>query len=100
MWNLTATEMAAAVRSGEHTAAEVVETHLERIAAVNPTVNAVTAVLGDSARAAAADIDRRRASGEPVGPLAGVPFTVKENIDIAGVATTHGIPHFLSLIHI
>lgn len=94
MWNLTATEMAAAVRSGEHTAAEVVETHLERIAAVNPTVNAVTAVLGDSARAAAADIDRRRASGEPVGPLAGVPFTVKENIDIAGVATTHGIPHF------
>ena len=94
MWNLTATEMAAAVRSGEHTAAEVVEAHLERIAAVNPTINAITAVLADSARASAADIDRRRASGEPVGSLVGVPFTVKENIDIAGAATTHGVPRF------
>ncbi|MEU3271250.1 amidase [Saccharomonospora sp. NPDC006951] len=94
MWNLTATEMAAAVRSGEHTAAEVIEAHLERIAIVNPAINAVTAVLADSARAAAADIDRRRAAGEPLGPLAGVPFTAKENIDIAGAATTHGVPRF------
>ncbi|MGP4014842.1 amidase [Saccharopolyspora sp. 5N708] len=91
---MTALQHAAAVRSGEISAVDLVEAHLERIAEVNPWVNAVTAVLGDNARATAADIDRRREAGEPLGPLAGVPFTVKENIDIAGVPTTHGVPRF------
>lgn len=94
MWKSHANELAAAVRTGEHSASDVVEAHLERIAELNPRVNAVTALLADSARAAAADIDRRRAAGERLGPLAGVPFTVKENIDIAGVPTTHGVPRF------
>ncbi|GAA2792865.1 amidase family protein [Saccharopolyspora taberi] len=91
---MRATEVASAVRSGRISAAEVVEAHLERIAAVNPAVNAVTALLAGSARSAAADLDRRRAAGEEPGPLAGVAFTVKENIDIAGVPTTHGVPRF------
>ncbi|QUH02361.1 indole acetimide hydrolase [Saccharopolyspora erythraea] len=94
MWKMQATELAAAVRSGEISAGEVIESHLERIAEANPKYNAITALLADSARAAAAGIDRRRAAGEPLGPLAGVPFTVKENIDIAGVPTTHGVPRF------
>lgn len=88
----TAAELAAAVASGDLTAREAVEAHLERIAAVNPAVNAVTTPLADRARAEAAQVDRRRAAGERLGPLAGVPFTVKENIHVAGTATTFGVP--------
>ncbi|MER7667019.1 amidase [Kitasatospora sp. NPDC096128] len=93
-WKLGATELAAAVARGELSAAEVVESHLERIAAVNPAVNAVTQLRADAVREAARETDRRRAAGEPLGPLAGVPFTVKENIRVAGLATTHGVPRF------
>lgn len=94
----TAAELAAAVASGDLTAQEAVEAHLERIAAVNPAVNAVTAPLADRARAEAAQVDRRRAAGEPLGPLAGVPFTVKENIHVAGTATTFGVPRLRDLV--
>ncbi|SDN01410.1 amidase [Allokutzneria albata] len=86
--------MAAAVRSGAVSAVEVIRTHLDRIAEVNPAVNAVTRTLEREALAAADRLDRRRAAGERLGELAGVPFTVKENIDVRGSATTHGVPHF------
>ncbi|MGV4926663.1 indole acetimide hydrolase (plasmid) [Streptomyces sp. BHT-5-2] len=91
---LEASELAKLLASGEVSAAETVEAHLERIAEVNPQVNAVTRLLEDSARQAARETDRRRAAGEQLGPLAGVPFTVKENIHVAGSATTHGVPYF------
>ncbi len=92
LWKHHATELGAAVVRGEVSAAEVVESHLERIAAVNPAANAITQLMADSAREAARATDRRRAAGEQLGPLAGVPFTVKENIHVAGWATTHGVP--------
>jgi amidase len=91
-WARPAGEQAEAVRAGEVSAAELVECQLRRIAAVGPAVNAVTRLLADEARAAAADLDRRRASGEPAGPLAGVCFTVKESIAVRGTPTTHGSP--------
>lgn len=94
LWKLSATELATAVGGGKVGAEEVVEAHLGRIAEVNASVNAVTSVLADGARTTAKEIDRRRARGESLGPLAGVPFTVKENIDVAGSATTHGVPAF------
>jgi amidase len=94
LWTLGTLEVAAAVSRGEVGAVEVVAAHLGRIAEVNPSINAVTNVLLDSAHEAAKETDRRRARGEPLGPLAGVPFTVKENIDVAGSATTHGVPAF------
>ena len=94
MWKLTAHELASGVRDGAFTATDVVEAHLERIAGTNPEINAITRLLADRARTAAVETDRRRAAGEPLGPLAGVPFTVKENIDIGGVPTTHGVPRF------
>ena len=90
-WNRSALELAALVARGEVSALEVVDDHFRRIAAVNPSVNAITNVLSDSARQAARETDRRRAAGEALGPLAGVPFTVKENLDVAGSATTHGL---------
>lgn len=94
LWRRTAGELGAAVGRGEVSAVEVVESHLARIAAVNPTVNAVTRSLAGSALAEASALDARRAAGERLGPLAGVPFTVKENLDIAGVPTTHGLARF------
>ncbi|MGK5632560.1 amidase [Streptomyces sp. URMC 123] len=92
LWRRNATELGAAVARGEVDAAEVVESHLERVAATNPAVNAVTQLMADAARRAARELDRRRARGEALGPLAGVPFTVKENIHVAGWPTTHGVP--------
>lgn len=84
-------ELAQAIADGEVTSAEVVQAHLSRIEEINPALNAVTVVLADEARAAAVEIDRALAAGERLGPLAGVPFTVKENIDVAGSATTWGV---------
>ena len=89
---LSAAEIADAVRSGRLSAAEVVQAHLKRIAEVNPAVNAVTVVLAEQALEAAAGIDAQIARGEQVGPLAGVPISVKENIDCVGSATTSGMP--------
>ncbi len=82
--------LAADVRSGRRSAAEVVDAHLARIDARNPRLNALTVVFGDRARRAADELDRRLAAGDDPGPLAGVPFTVKENIDLTWSATTEG----------
>ena len=70
-------------REGAVSSREVVDAHLERIEAVNGHLNAVVLVLADEARAAA---DAADAATDRSGPLHGVPFTVKENIDVAGHA--------------
>mgnify|MGYP003330512043 CR=1 FL=1 len=87
----SATELAGLIRTRKVSSVEVVDAHLERIDEQNPTVNAVTATLADSARSAAAAVDRAVAVGEAVGPLAGVPFSIKENIDVAGTPTTQAV---------
>src|SRR6201997_2278046 len=92
IWQLSATELAQRIARRKLSSAEVVDAHLARIDAVNPAINAVVRVLADEARAAAGAADRRLAAGETVGPLHGVPFTVKENIDMAGLPTTWGVP--------
>jgi amidase len=92
LWRRGAGELATMIAKGEVSSAEVVESHLERIEAVNPALNALTQVLADEARAAAAAADRAVAAGEPLGPLHGVPFTVKQNVDQLGCATNWGLP--------
>jgi amidase len=84
--------LARMIRSRELSATELLEATLAQIDAVNPALNAIVKVLGDEARAEAAAADRKLAAGEKVGPLHGVPFTVKENIDMAGLPTTWGVP--------
>jgi amidase len=91
IWQLSATELAQRIADRQLSSAEVVNAHLARIEAVNPALNAVVRILADEARAAAALADNRLAAGEKVGPLHGVPFTVKENIDMAGLPTTWGV---------
>ncbi|MFD9355089.1 amidase [Streptomyces sp. NPDC060031] len=98
LWQMTAAAQAAAVRSGEVSAVELVESHLDRIATVNPQVNAVTQLLAERAREAAARTDRSRAAGGTPGSLAGVPFTVKETTAIEGVPTTFGVERFRDLV--
>lgn len=90
-WRMSAGQLAAAVRAKAISAREVIESHLARIAEVNPSVNAITVPLADDALAAADAADRALAAGDEVGPLHGVPMTVKENIDVAGSATTNGL---------
>ncbi|MEU9851735.1 amidase [Streptomyces sp. NPDC047974] len=98
LWRMSAAAQAEAVRGGEVSAVELVDSHLERIAEVNPRVNAVTQLLAERARDDAARTDRRRAAGETLGPLAGVPFTVKESTAIEGVPTTFGAERFRDLV--
>ena len=88
LWRLSASELARRIAAGEVSAREAVDSNLERIEAVNGHLNAAVVVLADEARAAADAADRAGSGG----PLHGVPFTVKENIDVAGTATTSGIP--------
>jgi aspartyl-tRNA(Asn)/glutamyl-tRNA(Gln) amidotransferase subunit A len=83
-----ARSLAAAVRSGERSAVDVVEEHLARIAEREPELLAFNLVTADAARAAAAAVDAAVASGEDPGPLAGVPVAVKDNLCTRGVPTT------------
>ncbi|MEM7272395.1 MAG: Asp-tRNA(Asn)/Glu-tRNA(Gln) amidotransferase subunit GatA [Actinomycetota bacterium] len=84
----TAVEVAAAVRSGDRTAAEVLDEHLARIDASDADVHAFNTVTADAARARAAEIDRAVAGGQDPGPLAGVPIALKDNMCTRGVPTT------------
>src|SRR5262252_9657145 len=85
-----ASEIAAAVVDGRTSASAVVRAALARIATDNPVLNAFTAVLEDRALAKARAIDAARLDGRPLGPLAGVPFAVKNLFDIAGLPTLAG----------
>src|SRR6516165_7961562 len=82
--------LAAVVASGRLTALEVVEATLARIRNRDPLLNCFTAVTDQRAIDRAHALDRARASGKPLGPLAGVPFAVKNLFDIAGLATLAG----------
>ncbi|MFE3956319.1 amidase [Nocardia sp. NPDC059091] len=92
LWRKGAGELARLIREGEVSSTEVVTAHLARIEAVNPELNAITVVLAEQALAAANQADRHIAAGADLGPLHGVPVTVKENVDVAGTATTQGVP--------
>jgi amidase len=94
LWTRSATALAAAIRAGEVTSREVIDACLRRVAEVNPAVNAATVVFEDRARRAAdeADAALRAGDGAGLGPLHGVPFSVKENIDLTWSATTNGLP--------
>lgn len=86
----TAPEITAAIAQGKATASATIETTLARIEALNPTLNAFTAITPDRARAKAKDIDYARSAGKALGPLAGVPFAVKNLFDVAGLTTLAG----------
>ena len=87
---LPASEIAQAIASKKISALAVTEAALARIAAHNPLLNAFTDVTADRARAKASAVDAAIAAGEKLGPLAGVPFAVKNLFDIEGLPTRAG----------
>ena len=88
-----ATEQLRLLETGKIGAAELLELYLERIDRFNPAYNLVVAFDRDRARASAHEIDRQRASGEPLGPLAGLPITIKDSFEVTGMPTTCGFEH-------
>jgi len=87
---VSARAIAEQVRSGARTARRVIDDCLARIEAKNERLNAFSDVLAEAARVEADAIDRRLAAGEAAGPLAGVPFAVKNLFDVAGLVTRAG----------
>jgi aspartyl-tRNA(Asn)/glutamyl-tRNA(Gln) amidotransferase subunit A len=88
-----ATKLAELIRTKEVSPVEVVQLHLDRIEAVDPKINAIVTVA-ESALEAAKAASKAVVAGDKLGPLHGVPFTVKDSIDTAGVATQRGSPIF------
>ncbi|GHJ13496.1 MULTISPECIES: Asp-tRNA(Asn)/Glu-tRNA(Gln) amidotransferase subunit GatA [unclassified Micromonospora] len=87
---LNAVDLAGLVANGDASAVEVTRAHLDRIGAVDDRVHAFLHVDSDGALAAARAVDERRAAGEELGPLAGVPVAVKDVLTTKGVPTTVG----------
>lgn len=90
LWEMTAQQLAATIAVADCSASEALESVLARTAQINPRLNALPIVLTESARRAAQAADRHKACGHPLGPLHGVPVTIKNNQDIAGQSTTEG----------
>ncbi|MGD2008522.1 MAG: amidase [Cellvibrionales bacterium] len=90
LWSLSAVATAEGIRSGTFSSREVVQACLERIEALNPTVNALTEIRPDAALQAADQADRLLAAGGKIGALHGVPTVIKGNVDLAGWPTVNG----------
>lgn len=86
----TALDIAQQIRSGERSACAVLEETLARISVLNPRYNCFTEITQERARLEAAQVDAKRARGETLGPLAGVPYAVKNLFDVAGHVTLAG----------
>ncbi|MBS0541628.1 MAG: amidase, partial [Proteobacteria bacterium] len=91
LWQLDATDLARLIRTGRASARDAVDSVLGRLHKVNPAINAVVRVFESEARAAAATADAAQARGHALGPLHGVPVTIKINVDLAGTATDNGV---------
>ena len=98
LWRRSAVELAAMIRAREVSCVEATESVLERIASHNGRINAIVADCSGEALHAAEQRDREIAGGADLGPLHGIPVTIKENIDVEGQATTNGLPVFADLI--
>ena len=98
IWEWTATQIAAQVRARRVSAVEVTQAHLDRLAAVNPSINAVVQEFPEEALDAARSVDAELDRGEDLGALCGVPVTIKVNVDQKGHATTNGLRMLADLV--
>src|SRR3982074_1694029 len=95
---LDATALAALIRPRQLPSREVVQAHLDRVEAVNPPINAVVTLMVEAALKGADAADRAVADGAPLGPLHGVPFSINDSLDTAGVLTQRGSKLFVGHI--
>ncbi len=96
----SATDLLALLNTGQIGARELLELYVARIERHNPALNAIIWQDLDSARTEADASDTRRARGDKIGALEGLPVTVKESFDVAGAPTTWGVPEFADNIAI
>ena len=90
----TAKQLAAAIRKKKIGCLELLDLYLERVKAYNPELNAIIAMDVEGARKRARAADKAVKAGRKLGPLHGVPMTIKESFDVAGYPTTWGDPAF------
>ena len=95
---MTASDLASALTSGEVSAREALDAHVAHCEKVNPDLNVVVTTDIERAQQRADAIDAARASGVALGPLAGVPMTVKDSLMTAGVRTTSGAPELADFV--
>jgi amidase len=98
IWQLSAVRTARAIRKREVSALEITRAHIERMHKVNPALNAVVVDMSNEAIKAAKAADRSLAKGAEIGPLHGVPITIKENIDVKGRPNPNGVAAQMDLI--
>ena len=91
---LSAVDIAAKIRNKEISAVEALDTYLDRVDRYNKDINAIVVDVRDRARDAAQEMDAAIARGDEVGPLHGVPMTIKESYNLAGTPTTWGSPEW------
>jgi len=91
LWALSATELAQRIKTRAVSSREVMQSHLERLDVVNPRINAIVDWRADEALTEADAADAVLARGDDVGPLHGVPVTIKVNVDQKGWATSNGV---------
>ena len=98
IWRLGVCETASSIREGNYTCSEVVGAAVERLHKINPKLNAVSVDLSQKALELASEADRKLQKDSDLGPLFGVPITLKENIDLKGQATTLAVEKFVNNI--
>src|SRR3954451_9218370 len=98
VWQWTALQTAAAIRSGAISSVEVVEAHIARMRDVNPKLNAIVVDLSEEALKAAKAADNAQARKKELGPLHGVPITIKENVDYEGRPNPNGVAAQMNII--
>src|SRR6516164_7465378 len=95
---LSATELVAAIRAKRISSVELLDAYLARVESLNPMVNAVVTLDAERARERAAEADAAWAGGDWWGPLHGLPVSVKDALDTAGVTTTGGSKDFATRV--
>jgi fatty acid amide hydrolase len=91
IYYLSASELAEKIRERELTASELVEAFIERIEKINPYLNALVVPMFDQARSLAREADLKQSKGELLGPLHGIPVTIKDQFDVCGLPTSCGV---------
>lgn len=91
IYYLSASKLAEKIREGELTASELVEIFIERVEKINPYINALVVPMFEQARSLAREADLKQSKGETLGPLHGVPVTIKDQFDVCGLPTSCGV---------
>jgi len=92
LWQKSAVELSAGLRSKQFSATEIMESTLARISEVNPGLNALVEIFPEQALAQAREVDQKVASGQELKPLDGIPTSIKVNVDVEGMSNNNGIP--------